>query len=235
MKFKPTWLMIKRHVKTGLLYFCKTTKTNPYSYKGSGIRWTNHLKVHGRNVETIWCHLFEDKDTLMTYALEFSRDNDIVNSEEWANLVNEDGITGWPPGTKHKASSVEKCRLNADGFKKGYIPHNKGKKHSKKHYDNMIIGQIKYRQENPNWANKWQLGKQKAEEKRIESVKKKMRGSGNHNFDPKIYIFKHKITGEVINVTRNVLIHEYKCAPQNVYRLLNNKGKSVNGWTLVTI
>jgi hypothetical protein len=38
-KFKPTWLMIKRHKITGLLYFCKTAKFDPNKYLGSGKYW----------------------------------------------------------------------------------------------------------------------------------------------------------------------------------------------------
>jgi hypothetical protein len=43
--FKPTFLYIKTHSVTGLKYFGKTTK-DPFRYKGSGVYWVRHLKVH---------------------------------------------------------------------------------------------------------------------------------------------------------------------------------------------
>ena len=44
-----THLYIKTHNITGLKYFGKTIG-NPYSYKGSGTYWNNHLKKHGNNI-----------------------------------------------------------------------------------------------------------------------------------------------------------------------------------------
>jgi hypothetical protein len=235
MTFLPTWLMIKRHSKTGLLYFCKTTKADPYKYKGSGIRWGNHMKAHGRDVDTIWCKQFTDAGTLMYFAIEFSIRNKIVEYDEWANLVVEDGITGWPPGTKHKESSVEKCRINADGFKKGCIPHNKGKSNSEDHYARQIAGQIKYRQENSNWAEAWQEGRRKAEPRRIDNMKKRLTGSGNHNYDPTIYTFVNKKTKQHVSTTRNEFIKTYNCPAQNIYKLVKGERKSVAGWTLTNL
>lgn len=92
--FNPTWLYIKQHNETGLKYFGKTTTDDPIKYLGSGIYWTRHLKNHGDNVSTIWCKLFEDKDSLVEYALDFSIKNNIVESAEWVNLKNEDGLMG---------------------------------------------------------------------------------------------------------------------------------------------
>lgn len=95
-EFKPTWLMIKRHTKTGLLYFCKTTKPTlkeALKYKGSGLHWVKHIKKHGRDlVTTEWISLFDDMDECVQYANWFSIENDIVLSEAWANLVVETGL-----------------------------------------------------------------------------------------------------------------------------------------------
>ncbi len=46
------YLYVKRHRKTGLLYFGKTTK-NPLKYNGSGKYWKSHLRKHGSDVETL--------------------------------------------------------------------------------------------------------------------------------------------------------------------------------------
>lgn len=97
-KFKPTWLYIKQHNLTGLKYFGKTTKNDPCKYKGSGIHWNRHLDKHGNDVTTIWCELFNDKNKLVEYALDFSYKNKIVESIEWANLRPENELMGGDTG-----------------------------------------------------------------------------------------------------------------------------------------
>ena len=93
--FKPTYLMVKRHRKSGLMYFCKTTGKDPIKYLGSGTRWKRHINKHGReHVETIWYQQFDDILLLVEFALGFSKDADIVASKEWANLKPEDGLYG---------------------------------------------------------------------------------------------------------------------------------------------
>jgi hypothetical protein len=91
---KPTYLYIKQHTKTGLKYFGKTTKEDPVTYLGSGLHWKRHIKKHGEFVETIWYKLFTDEKSLIEYALNFSKENNIVESKEWANLKNENGLDG---------------------------------------------------------------------------------------------------------------------------------------------
>lgn len=92
--FKPTYLMIKQHKITGLKYFCKTTKKDPVKYLGSGVYWREHLKEHGKFVQTIWCKLFDDKLELKEFAEFFSEEFDIVKSPLWANKKLENGLDG---------------------------------------------------------------------------------------------------------------------------------------------
>ncbi|HRC95220.1 MAG TPA: hypothetical protein PK317_00325, partial [Coprothermobacter proteolyticus] len=93
-EFKPTFLYIKRHSKTGLLYFGKTSK-NPETYLGSGKHWKRHFKKHGKEfVETLWYCLFVDEESLVLFANEFSVQHNIVESVLWANLIPENGING---------------------------------------------------------------------------------------------------------------------------------------------
>lgn len=94
--FKPTYLMVKQHEITGLKYFCKTIRKNPYEYRGSGIFWNRHIKIYGiDNIKTIWCELFTNENDLIEFATLFSDFYDVVNSNEWANLIIEDGLTGF--------------------------------------------------------------------------------------------------------------------------------------------
>jgi len=92
--FKPTHLYIKQHSITGLKYFGKTTQ-DLSKYHGSGTRWNNHLKVHGyEHVVTLWSQLFTTVDEIKEFALNFSEENQIVESKEWANLKPENGLDG---------------------------------------------------------------------------------------------------------------------------------------------
>jgi hypothetical protein len=45
------YLYLKTHVKTNLKYLGQTTQ-NPFVYKGSGVYWTAHLKIHGNYIKT---------------------------------------------------------------------------------------------------------------------------------------------------------------------------------------
>jgi len=102
--FQPTYLYIKRHSITGLLYFGFTAE-DPEKYLGSGKHWKRHLRKHGKEfVETIWFCLFNDQEELTKFALMCSEYMDIVKSKDangkkiWANLMVENGRTGRPKG-----------------------------------------------------------------------------------------------------------------------------------------
>lgn len=97
-QFRPTFLYVKQHNVTGLKYFGKTVESDPVKYKGSGKVWMRHLLKHGNNVTTLWYEMFTDKEQLTKYALQFSKENNIVESKEWANLKPEDGL--WGGGVK---------------------------------------------------------------------------------------------------------------------------------------
>ena len=92
---KTTYLYIKQHNITGLKYFGKTTKEDPIKYLGSGIHWKRHIKKHGiEHVKTLWCQPFDSEESLVEYATNFSQENNIVESKEWANLKGENGLDG---------------------------------------------------------------------------------------------------------------------------------------------
>lgn len=94
-KFQPTYLYIKQHSVTGKLYFGKTIR-DPIKYSGSGTYWSPHIKKHGYDrVETLWYCLFYDEDTIKEFALMCSEMWNIVKSDDWANLIPENGIDGF--------------------------------------------------------------------------------------------------------------------------------------------
>lgn len=99
------YLYVKQHAITGLKYFGKTSRANPYKYKGSGTYWKRHIKKYGiEHVITINVWQFDSIEQCSNFAINFSKQNNIVRSTEWANLCEENGHSGGDTGNK-KASS----------------------------------------------------------------------------------------------------------------------------------
>lgn len=134
-----TTLYIKIHNATGLKYFGKTTLTDPYKYKGSGTRWTNHNKKHGYNVTTKVYAQFDEQDYIERILLEgcallFSSENNIVNSKDWANIIPENGLHGSVKGrkcskeTREKISKVRTGKKHSEEAKKKISESKTGRK-----------------------------------------------------------------------------------------------------------
>lgn len=106
---KPTRLLIKQHKITKLKYFCKSTREDYIDYLGSGVEWRNHLKQFGNFVDTLWVSdVFTDKIALKEFAVNFSLDNNIVDSCDWANKIIETGIGGGgKSGTKQYFDPIQ--------------------------------------------------------------------------------------------------------------------------------
>src|ERR1035437_1427476 len=118
MHFQPTYLYIKCHKVTGKLYFGKTVKTDPLKYNGSGIHWVRHIKKHGREyVETLWHCLFIDQEECTKFALMFSEQEDIVNSDLWLNLIPENGKPEGIIGSHHSLETKQKISISRKGQK----------------------------------------------------------------------------------------------------------------------
>jgi NUMOD3 motif len=123
------YLYVKQHSVTKLKYFGKTTR-DPYTYLGSGLKWQRHINKHGTNhVETLQVWEFADQAACTTFALEYSKNNNIVESNEWANLKDEDGLQGWGIGNKHnlgrKLTEETKSKISnshkGQNYLKGHI------------------------------------------------------------------------------------------------------------------
>lgn len=101
------YLYVKQHSITNLKYFGVTKKKDPFKYMGSGTYWNRHISKHGKDqVKTLEVWGFDDPDLCRDFALRFSRDNDIVTSDDWANLVIEDTIIRYTGGSaKHSTSA----------------------------------------------------------------------------------------------------------------------------------
>lgn len=113
------------HNVTGLKYFCKTSCLDRVKrYKGSGTRWLNHLSVHGKDISVGVLGFYTEEKRCNEAALKFSRENNIVESKEWANLIEETGLmTGASMkgennpfyGKKHTPETAERLRLQKIG------------------------------------------------------------------------------------------------------------------------
>lgn len=88
------YLYVKTHNKTGLKYLGKTEKSDPYNYHGSGKRWIRHLNKHGYDYTTEILLATENFDELKETGIYFSKLWNIVDSNEWANLMEETGTGG---------------------------------------------------------------------------------------------------------------------------------------------
>jgi hypothetical protein len=115
------YLYVKQHSVTKLKYFGKTISKDPFKYLGSGLRWKRHYQKHGKsNINTLEVWGFDDKELCRDFALNFSKENNIVESREWANLKPESLDGGWLPysnigfkyseETKRKMSEGQKAR-----------------------------------------------------------------------------------------------------------------------------
>lgn len=134
------YLYIKTHNITGLKYLGQT-RQNPFTYLGSGVRWTRHLKKHGTDIKTEIIGEFSSLKELKAVALFYSELWDIKNSPYWANLVEESGSGGdLRSGKIHTEESKQKMKIAHTGKKlteehkrkisqscAGHIAHNKGK------------------------------------------------------------------------------------------------------------
>lgn len=131
MTIYPTVLYIKQHSVTGLKYFGKTSGKDPYTYNGSGKHWKFHIKKHGKeHIVTLWVsESYTDSEMISEYALAFSKDNNIVESKEWANLVEENGLDGGMTPTDKTRAAIsasligkpksDKTRANMSAAQRG--------------------------------------------------------------------------------------------------------------------
>jgi len=107
------YLYKKTHNITGLQYLGKTISKDPYSYTGSGVRWTNHLKKHGYDVTTEILKECQTEDELIKWGQYYSNLWNIVEDSSWANLKAEAGPRGgWSTESKLKLSNTKKQELS---------------------------------------------------------------------------------------------------------------------------
>lgn len=123
-------LYVKVHRKTGFRYLGQT-KQNPYTYIGSGVDWTSHLKLHGNDVETLILLQTPSKEERNYWGIHYSNLWKVVTAVDdfgniiWANRIPETGA-----GCSNKPKTPEHKKKIADA--------NRGKKKSPEQIAKMI-------------------------------------------------------------------------------------------------
>lgn len=143
------YLMIKEIEQTGLKYLCKriqisyTGIDDHLSYKGSGTLWRKVLNKHPEyTIKTTVLGLF-DKDELVKQGEYYSKLWNIVESNEWANLIPEKG----DGGVTHTGTSpyIHESNTGRVVYRKlcpsGYIPYVPAQISRGKKIHNPITGQ----------------------------------------------------------------------------------------------
>lgn len=129
------YLYLKTHNKTGLKYLGKTVQ-DPYSYKGSGVVWKDHIKKHGYDVNTEVLYETDSLEKFIKKSIDYSNKWNIVESKEFANLVLEDGgqwANGVPEDVKNKISKTLTGKMKGKIIHKGKRNPFFGKKHTEEH------------------------------------------------------------------------------------------------------
>ena len=107
------YLYKKTHNITGLNYLGKTVSKDPHAYKGSGVRWSHHIKKHGYDVTTEILKECQTENELIEWGLYYSKLWNVVESKDWANLQEEAGPRGsWSKESKEKLSNTKKKELS---------------------------------------------------------------------------------------------------------------------------
>lgn len=92
-------LYVKEHSITGLKYL-GYTKTDPFTYPGSGTYWRRHLTTHGKIHTTMILLQTTKKDEIKIWGRYYSNLWDVVSAKDtlgnklWANLRIEEGDGG---------------------------------------------------------------------------------------------------------------------------------------------
>lgn len=152
--------MIYLYVKEsplGLKYLGITIK-NPIKYIGSGKHWRLHIKKHNLACKDINTKIIFQTTSLLEISnkgIYYSELWDVVNSEEWANLIPETGYSNGTLGNKQSEETIEKR-----------IKHLRGKARSQEYKDKMsrIITGFKHSEETKEKLRMIKTGTKQSEE-----------------------------------------------------------------------
>ena len=125
------YLYVKIHNKTGLKYLGKTSAADPHKYIGSGKYWNLHLKKHGYDFSTEIIFESNDPKQIKEQGMYYSKKWDVVKSNHWANLKDEQGDVGGmehSPESNKKRSNKLKGRIFSSEHRRKLSEAGKGRK-----------------------------------------------------------------------------------------------------------
>lgn len=240
------YLYIKHHRITGLRYLGQT-KQNPHMYRGSGIDWQKHIRIHGNNVQTTILIATTDKNERNYWGRYYSNLWKITSAVDdygnkiWANRISETG-----GGGGNNLSSEERIKLGKISVAKQIKEnkHNWSKKGSENanhsstiyKFENIFSGEII---ESTQYDFRNKFGYLQGNVSSLVLGYKKTCG------DWKLYgtltstrYIKHKfintITNEIVTMTQDEIVKIKKLNRSHVCQMINKNKKfqSVKGWKL---
>ena len=217
------YLYVKRCKHCGLKYFGKTINESVEKYPGSGIYWKRHINLHGHeHVATDSVLKFDCQHAAREFALNFSKENNIVESTEWANLIDEDGVDG-----NSSAIITEELRKKFSAANAG---ENNPQYGTRWITDGSINKKITQGEQVPNG---WRLGRHFDDIARAKFVSRSKKDKNNPRYNHTLYQFKNSSTGEQITLTYREFCTTYKLNPTGVRKLIKKQIDKFKGWTIL--
>jgi len=215
------YLLVKTHAKTGLKYLCKTSRRDYYKYKGSGLYWKDHLKIHGTEHHTELLKECHTNEELRQWGRYYSTLWNVVEAKDtngkklWANLVPEEG-QGIPGDIGRIIQNRPEVKSkNIAGVKKFYADNPQARE----------AHRIRALTDNP-------MNKPGVREKHKSVVSESNTGIKNNSCDLRLHTFKH-ITGIVETCTQNELKKKYNLKKCGISQLVNGHKNFAYGWILL--
>lgn len=165
------YLYLKTHRQSGLKYLGFTAKKDPYKYRGSGKVWLKHLKKYGNDIDTQILLATADKEEAAATGIFFSKLWNVVQSSEWANLIEE--TTAGPSAEDARARNT---KLVEDGTHQ-WLGHNNPSHKMVKNGTHHLLGERNHVHQKVKDGSHHFCSK----EKQLEMAAKKVK-AGTHNF-----------------------------------------------------
>ena len=206
---------MKTHTITGLKYLGKTTSKDPHKYSGSGKYWKRHLKKHGNLYTTEILKECQHPALVKFWGQYYSDLWNVVESDEWANLVPEEGQGMSGETQRIIQNRPEVKEKNIAGVKKFYQnnPHVK-EDHRKRALEHNPMHDLEIRI------------------KHKEIVSKTNTGEKNSSCDKRLHCFYNNESGIEEYCTQNYLKKKYNLKKCGISQLVSGNKLNAYGWCI---
>lgn len=217
------YLYVKRCTHCGLKYFGKTVRDDVEKYNGSGKYWKRHINLHGLdNIATDQIWKFDDQCSATDFALKFTKDNNIVESLTWANLIPEDGKDGNSSAviTEELRKKFQKANAGKNNPQYGTKWINNGTLNKKIKQDDII-------------PEGWSQGRYFDETHRKKFSSRSKKEKNNPRYNHKIYCFHNVKTDEHVNLTAMDFYLGRKINPKGIRKLIQGHLLIYKDWEIL--